>query len=210
MGTLDVWLRTAVPAAPAGRLSARLPKRPPWRPCILARSTLWLVDAYNVLRVSLAPVSPATGPGAAPEGSAEPQWWSEARREHLASLAARLADPNAEICLVFDARHLLQAHESPQPHSPRAQESEADEQLAHEADGKRIRIVFAPSADEWIVATMKEIQKKEIQKTKRETRVVTADRVLANRVRSRGATIVPTDEFVALCQRAPRRRTQDS
>jgi predicted RNA-binding protein with PIN domain len=181
----------------------------------LARSTLWLVDAYNVLRVSLAPVSPAAGPGAAPEGSAEPQWWSEARREHLASLAARLAAPNAEICLVFDARHLLQAHESPQAHSPQAyspqayspqaQESEADEQLAHETDGKRIRIVFAPSADEWIVATVKEIQK-----TKRETRVVTADRVLANRVRSRGATIVPTDEFVALCQRAPRRRTQDS
>ena len=171
----------------------------------MARSTLWLVDAYNVLRVSLAPVSQAAGHGAAPEGSAESQWWSEARREHLASLAARLADPNAEICLVFDARHLLQAHESPQAHSPQAQESEADEQLAHETDGKRIRIVFAPSADEWIVATVKEIQK-----TKRETRVVTADRVLANRVRSRGATIVPTDEFVALCQRAPRRRTQDS
>ncbi len=171
----------------------------------MARSTLWLVDAYNVLRVSLAPVSPAAGPGAAPEGSAEPQWWSEARREHLASLAARLADPNAEICLVFDARHLLEAHESPQAHSPQAQESEADEQLAHETDGKRIRIVFAPSADEWIVATVKEIQK-----TKRETRVVTADRVLANRVRCRGATIVPTDEFVELCQRAPRKRTQDS
>ena len=57
----------------------------------------------------------------------------------------------------------------------------------------RMQLVFAPSADEWIVATLKQWA------GSRRAVVVTADRPLADRARHRGAEIVATDAFVALC-----------
>jgi hypothetical protein len=122
------------------------------------------VDAYNVLRVSLG--------GGAPES-----FWSEASRTALQSLASRLPCPDDEVTLVFDARHL-------------------DEALleAFDASGRpRIRRVFAPSADDWIVAALR-------QQPGANTVVVTADRSLGDRARSRGADVMATDAFVALCR----------
>jgi hypothetical protein len=176
--------------------------------------SLWLIDAYNVLRVSLANCAATPDGGDPPREPSEPAepWWSQSRREYLIQLAAGLQEPNAEIWLIFDARHLLEAEEMPQ---------EMTEEIAEPAN--RVRVVFAPSADEWIVSAVKKASKNSKnrensengensksgeneanrgseQKTASATRVVTADRVLANRVRSRGATIVATNEFVALCQ----------
>ena len=160
--------------------------------------SLWLIDGYNVLRVSLGKGSPPTSSEStetteqaerkAPAGKEErierEPWWSQSRREYLESLAATLGCPDAEICVVFDARHLSEAQ---------------DQQSSGENSNKRVRVVFAPSADEWIVSTVKSLD----DTRRSDTRVVTADRVLANRVRSRGVTVVATDEFVARCQKPP-------
>lgn len=129
----------------------------------------WIVDGYNVLRVSL---SAAPGNAAAPL-----KWWSEERRAVLTSIAARLPYPDDEIILVFDARHLSRA------------------QLPADADPvrPRVRHVFAPSADEWIVSALQQRDESE------QAVVVTADRPLADRARHRGAEVMATGEFVALC-----------
>jgi len=106
--------------------------------------------------------------------SAGTSWWSEERRAALGEIAARLPYPDDEILLVFDARHL------------------AEPQVDPAGDAGRVRRVFAPSADEWIVATLK-------RRAGGETRVVTADRSLANRARHCGAEVMATDAFLSLC-----------
>jgi len=124
----------------------------------------WIVDGYNVLRVSLS----AHGP---------PDWWNEERRAALTTIASRLPYPSDEIVLVFDARHLAEPQVRP----------------AVDADPPRLRHVYAPSADEWIISTLKG------RDPSVQTVVVTADRPLADRARHRGAQVIATDEFVALC-----------
>ena len=104
-------------------------------------------------------------------------WWNQERRAALTSIASRLPYPDDEIVLVFDARHL------------------AEPLLRPPADTTRplVRHVYAPSADDWIVSALRERDPVE------RTVVVTADRPLADRARHRGAEVMATDEFVALC-----------
>ena len=162
--------------------------------------TLWLVDGYNVLRVSLtsaAEVEPRQpgGPGRDSERGAEPRWWTAERREALLEMAARLSAPADEICLVFDARQLPQAEEAaPQEDTPSVGPSQP-----------RLRCIFAPSADDWIVA---QVRARAEQFERRV--VVSADRRLADRARARGAEIVSTGSFVALCGFEPDPRSGDS
>jgi len=124
----------------------------------------WIVDGYNVLRVSLSPQNSG-------------DWWNQERRAALTSIASRLPYPDDEIVLVFDARHL------------------AEPLLRPPADTTRplVRHVYAPSADDWIVSALRERDPVE------QAVVVTADRPLADRARHRGAEVMATDEFVALC-----------
>jgi predicted RNA-binding protein with PIN domain len=146
---------------------------------------LWLIDGYNVLRVSLAP-EPAK-PGS------PVLWWTEERRRALADLASRLDEQAQEIVLVFDARHL----EQPQ----------IDTQGFHHRQDGRVRVVFAPSADAWIVSAVRE-RRADFENVL----VVTADRALGNRARSRGAEIVSTGRFVERCggqTTPPSRRVMD-
>jgi hypothetical protein len=103
-------------------------------------------------------------------------FWNEASRTVLQALASRLPCPDDEITLVFDARHLGEAVLEPFDPSGRP----------------RVRRVFAPSADEWIVAALR-------QQPGASTVVVTADRSLGDRARSRGADVMATGAFVALC-----------
>lgn len=131
----------------------------------------WIVDGYNVLRVSLSP------PGAE-------SWWCEERRAVLCTLASQLPYPSEAITLVFDAKHLTEPQVQPAAEGTRA----------------RVRQVYAPSADEWILKALK--QRRDLERTV----VVTGDRPLADRARHRGAEIMPTDAFVALCGGAPERR----
>lgn len=124
----------------------------------------WLVDGYNVLRVSLAPQGLSS-------------WWNQERRAALTTIASRLPYPDDEITLVFDARHLTEPLLRP----------------AAEAARPRVCQVYAPCADEWIINTLKQPARLA------GTVVITADRPLAARARHRGAEVMATDEFVALC-----------
>jgi hypothetical protein len=176
--------------------------------------SLWLVDAYNVLRVNLANVLPvnlasAASPGPAgdepepasgPSDESEPapkaptSWWRGDRRSLLAGLAAGLAEPEAEIFLVFDARHLERAEERLPPEGRPSGSGDDEGSDDEKKERPRVRIVFAPSADDWIVESLRR-RKDEATVV----RVVTADRPLANRARRLGAEIVATDRFLALC-----------
>jgi predicted RNA-binding protein with PIN domain len=128
---------------------------------------LWLVDGYNVLHAVLL--------GA---GGREGAWWSEPARAGLLARAERLDDPGAEIWVVFDG---------PRP--------EAAPGAA--APGARVRRVFAASADEWLVARVRESPQPD------RIAVVTADRRVADRARHRGARVVAPAEFLARCGREP-------
>jgi predicted RNA-binding protein with PIN domain len=101
------------------------------------------------------------------------RWWAE---EHRGELLARLEgfdDPNAEIWVVFDGS------------SPAA---------TADGEGERIRTVFAPSADDWLVAEVK----RRVTDA-RAVAVVTADRRVAGRSRHRGAQVFAPRELLGRC-----------
>ncbi|MAE96676.1 MAG: hypothetical protein CL910_18670 [Deltaproteobacteria bacterium] len=100
------------------------------------------------------------------------RWWGgEARTRLLTRIAG--FDGEGELCVVFDG---------PEPQEPGAQ-----------APNARTRVVFAPSADEWLLA---EVRGSRAPGT---LAVVTADRKLADRARHRGARVVSPRDFLARC-----------
>ena len=143
----------------------------PYAPSRMEEATrpapVWLVDGYNVLCTGLM------------GGHDRSDWWSEARREELLALLARfeafdgLDEPDAEIWVVFDG----------------AREPSG----TGEREGP-VRVVFAPSADEWLVEQVR---------AHAEVAVVTADRKLAGRARHRGARVVSPREFLRRCTGCP-------
>jgi hypothetical protein len=156
-----------------------------------ATRSLWLVDGYNVLRVSLSP-----------EVAGQP-WWTEDRRRLLIELASRLPErlpaAAAEIWVVFDRRRRAGDPDE------RATEVEVSAALASPDSGPASpHCVFATSADEWIIRALKAqrtdsgLGPARAPRTARRV-VVTADRRLASRSRHHGAEIVTTGSFVALC-----------
>lgn len=104
-------------------------------------------------------------------------WWTRDRREELLARAAGFDDPRAEVWVVFDGPH-------PAPES-------------HGAGCGRVRGVFAPSADDWLLAQVRE------RPEPARLRVVTADRRLAGRLRHRGARVVSPAAFLSRCTPAP-------
>jgi hypothetical protein len=101
------------------------------------------------------------------------QWWTAPRREQLVALAQRFDDAAAEIWIVFDGSY-------------------ADEPA--EAAAGRVRQVFAPSADDWL---LKQVRASDAPGC---LAVVTADRAVADRARHRGAQVVAPRSFLARCQ----------
>ena len=101
------------------------------------------------------------------------QWWTEPRREELVALAERFDDAEAEIWIVFDGSG---------PEAPA------------EAPASRVRQVFAPSADDWLLAKVRASEAPAC------LAVVTADRAVAGRARHRGAQVVSPRSFLARCQ----------
>ena len=100
-------------------------------------------------------------------------WWTEPRREQLVALATHFDDAAAEIWIVFDGSGPEQPAEPP---------------------ASRVRQVFAPSADDWLV---KRVRASEAPAC---LAVVTADRAVADRARHRGAQVVSPRSFLARCQ----------
>ena len=96
-------------------------------------------------------------------------WWSARHREELLGRVEAFEEPDAEIWVVFDGAR---------PHGPHP--------------GGRVLAVFAPSADEWLLARLRERGAERVT-------VVTADRRLAARARHRGAQVVAPARFLARC-----------
>jgi len=104
-------------------------------------------------------------------GREREEWWTAPRRAELLERAAAFENGDAEIWVVFDG--------------PQAGEE------AGAAGGPRQ--VFAPSADDWLVAKIRAAA------DPARIAVVTADRRLAVRARRRGARVVPPSEFLRRC-----------
>jgi predicted RNA-binding protein with PIN domain len=122
---------------------------------------VWLVDGFNVLHASLL------------GGRDREEWWNEARRDEVLTLARSLERSGGEVWVVFDG---------PWPGPAEGRESST------------VRQVFAPSADEWLLRRVRE------SAVPSQIAVVTADRRLASRIRHRGALVVSPGEFVARCR----------
>jgi len=99
-------------------------------------------------------------------------WWREEMRARLLERVAAFEDGAAELWVVFDG------------HGPGA-----DAEIA----SLRPRVVFAPSADDWLLAAVREAA------DPASIVVVTADRQLADRARHRGAQVVSPRAFLARC-----------
>ena len=97
-------------------------------------------------------------------------WWTGSFRDELLGRAEAFEEDAAEIWVVFDGAR--------PPGAERA---------------GRVRSVFAPSADEWLLARIRERDPAQVA-------LVTADRRLAARARSRGALVVAPAAFLARCR----------
>jgi YacP-like NYN domain-containing protein len=97
-------------------------------------------------------------------------WWSARFRDELLGRVEGFEQADAEIWVAWDGAH-------PPRDGP---------------DG-RVRSVFAPSADEWLIAQVRERAPGEVV-------LVTADRRLAARARSRGVEVVSPAAFLARCR----------
>ena len=96
-------------------------------------------------------------------------FWTGPGRRELLQRAARFEDPDARVVVVFDG---TSGPAEPDPGGPEA--------------------VFAPSADEWILAALRGPGAARVT-------VVTGDRRLAGRARHRGAQVVGPRAFLARC-----------
>jgi predicted RNA-binding protein with PIN domain len=98
------------------------------------------------------------------------RWWTEPRRRELLDRVAGF-DAEAELWIVFDGR--------PDP---------------EESPGQaRPRCVFATSADDWLIQRVRRADDPS------RIAVVTSDRQVAGRARSRGAQVVSPTDFLSRC-----------
>jgi hypothetical protein len=106
------------------------------------------------------------------EGRDRGDWWRAASRSQLLALAGSFDDPEAELWIVFDGPRAAPAT----PEVP------------------RLRVVFAPSADEWLLSRLRSAPDPS------RLGVVTGDRRLAIRSRRRGAQVIRPREFLDRCR----------
>jgi hypothetical protein len=105
------------------------------------------------------------------KGRERGDWWRAASRAQLLELAGSFDDPDAELWIVFDG-----------PRSAPAL-----------PESSRLRVVFAPSADEWLLRHLRSAPDPS------RLGVVTGDRRLAIRSRRRGARVIRPSEFIDRC-----------
>jgi predicted RNA-binding protein with PIN domain len=128
--------------------------------------SVWLVDGYNVLHAGVL------------RGRDRRGWWTATVQSRLVAIADTFEDPEARIIVVFDGAN---------PEAPRA---------AEPAPPSRVELVYAPSADDWLVRHVRSSQAPE------RIAVVTADRQVQGRARHGGARVVSPLAFLARCNRS--------
>ena len=104
----------------------------------------------------------------------ESSWWKAQSRRLLIQEAEGLSGSGSKLTLVFDGPHPVEADQAfPKPD---------------------LEVVFAPSADDWILAALKERVDPD------RVTVVTADRRLAGKCRGRGARLETPAAFISRCR----------
>jgi hypothetical protein len=156
---------------------------------IEAAPDVWLVDGYNAIAVGLM------------AGRPRERWWGTRFRSELLDRVAEFEEREAEVWVVFDGPQ-ADAQQAAQPARSEAKpskdrtgvpEGERTSDGSSTEPGRRIRSVFAPSADDWLLARIRESDPQR-------TTLVTADRQLADRARHRGVAVVAPAEFLARCR----------
>jgi hypothetical protein len=146
----------------------------------LPTAELWLVDGYNALHAVL------LGGGRSEERRQD--WWRAEQRQRLVDRVSGFRDTATTIRVIFDG---------PTPGSASDQLAEAGEPAGDpgRAAQPRVEVVFAPSADDWLVRSVRGApQPKTIV-------VVTGDRRVAGRCRHAGAAVIAPRAFLAHCSR---------
>jgi len=129
---------------------------------------LLIIDGFNVLHAGVLIGRERTG------------WWQEPAQRRLVERVEQFPNPaDLEIWIVFDRR--------PDKEDQAVNVSSAD---------PRIRVYYAPSADDWIVEHAKTLV------GQRMITVVTADRPLRDRVRHVGGKLLSPRQFLADCRSA--------
>jgi len=129
---------------------------------------VWLLDGFNVLHAAMFRDRERSG------------WWREEDRERLLTRVCEFAEPAEEIWVVFDG----------------SRESEPDARQLRTTGGAPVYLVFASSADDWLVRKVRGAAEPE------RIGVVTRDRRVGGRSRHAGASVVAPADFLGLC-RAP-------
>lgn len=99
-------------------------------------------------------------------------WWQPAAQRRLIERVERLPLSYPTIWIVFDRR----------PSTSEVSRDELPEDVT--SNDARLRIVYAPSADDWIVSEVEQLA------PRYEVTVVTADRPLRDRVRRVGGSVL--------------------
>jgi hypothetical protein len=154
-------------------------------------------------------------------GGQEPEsrgWWTSHRRDALVELVTRACTAGAAVWIVFDGERNPDAPRSPGPAPNEHRDASPSSGLSDGSDGSdgsqgqgdgvpagprhgqpEARVIFAPSADDWIVRAVKTRHATDAGPTSAQTIVVTADRPLGGRCRHHGAEIATPKDFVAHC-----------
>lgn len=126
---------------------------------------LLIIDGFNVLHAGVL------------VGRERAGWWQEPAQRRLVARVEQFTNPSyPEIWVIFDRR------------SDRS--SQRTDVTSQDA---RIRVVYAPSADDWIVEQVEALS------GQRPVTVVTSDRLLRNRVRQAGGELLSPSRFLAAC-----------
>lgn len=124
---------------------------------------IWLVDGFNVLHAGVL------------RGRDRAGWWTAPVQLRLVARAARFEPFEAQVFVVFDAA------------------GPASERCVPGPDLSRVRVVFAPSADDWLVREVRRAEAPE------RLAVVSGDRQVLGRVRHAGGRVVSPRAFLARC-----------
>lgn len=125
--------------------------------------SLWLVDGFNVLHAGVL------------KGRDRAGWWRAQVQLRLVERVARFDAGAGEVWVVFDAAH------------------ERSERCEVPPAAPQVNLVFAPSADDWLVRRVRTAEAPE------RVAVVTGDRQVQGRVRHAGGRIVSPRAFLARC-----------
>lgn len=128
-------------------------------------SNLLIIDGFNVLHAGIL------------VGRDRAEWWKEAAQRRLVERVERFSDPTyEEIWIVFDRR-----------------EEKEGAVIDVTSNDPRIRVSYAPSADDWIVEQVRTLSGQQ------SITVVTADRPLRDRTRHAGGTLCSPMQFLTKC-----------